>query len=66
MGNLGPCTKDVKLFVGEERATGRAIWVLECHNEGGLDVSCKSGGRANPARFLSNSKGSIERVMGNE
>ena len=65
-GNLGTCTKDVELFVKKEGVKGRAIWVLECHDEGGVGVSCKSGGWVNPARFLSNFESSIGGIMDNE
>ena len=64
--NLGPYTKEVELFVGEEGAAVETIGVLECYNEGRVVIFFVSGGVADPAQFLCDCEGGIGRVVGGE
>jgi hypothetical protein len=64
--NLGPYTKEIKLFVGEEGTAQVAIWILECYDKGGAVTFFVGGGFASPAWFLSDCEGSIGGVMGSE
>ena len=64
--NLGPYTKEKELAARKEFTAPGAVRVLEGENEGRTLFRFIGGGGFDPARFLSDVKGGVVRVMSGE
>ncbi len=65
-GNLGPYTKEIKLFSVKDGLTLGSSWIFECHDKERVITGCVERGGANPAWFLSYLEGGIGGVVSNE